>query len=107
MKDLPLEYRGLVYSTGGDDGALTIGNFLKHYSPKLKGQCKGTTIPLTHDGKGLNLAVSGAVVRDLPGQIDKLVERLATAEYRDLSDEWKLLTIFIGGWGGFCPYHIF
>eukprot|EP00043_Microstomoeca_roanoka_P012210 m.117465 g.117465 ORF g.117465 m.117465 type:complete len:349 (-) comp15427_c4_seq1:231-1277(-) len=96
MRDGPLEYRGTVYSTGGDDNAITIGNFLANYNPKLKGRAQGETIPLTKDGKGLNFAVSGARVRDLPGQIERMAAKIDTPEYSDIKDQWKLLTIFIG-----------
>jgi small subunit ribosomal protein S29e len=47
----PLEFRGHVYSTGGEDDALTIGNYLRHYNSQLEGQCTGTTAPLSHNGK--------------------------------------------------------
>lgn len=96
MQDGPLEYRGTVYSTGGDDGAFSIGNFLAHYNPNLKGRATGVTIPLTHEGKGLNFAVSGARVRDLPGQINRLAAKLNTSEYIGVKNKWKLLTVFIG-----------
>ncbi len=33
-------------------------------------------------GKGLNVAVSGAVVADIPGQIDNLMKRLEEPEYQ-------------------------
>lgn len=57
MEDLPLEYRGSVYSTGGgmlgcvkitraDKDAFTIGNFLANYNPDIEGRCVGTTIPM-------------------------------------------------------------
>eukprot|EP00049_Salpingoeca_infusionum_P004852 m.84618 g.84618 ORF g.84618 m.84618 type:complete len:355 (+) comp12754_c0_seq1:65-1129(+) len=96
MRDGPLEYRGTVYSTGGDDGALTIGNFLKTYNPDLLGQATGETIPLTKEGKGLNFAVSEARVKDVPGQIQRMAAKMNTSEYSHLYDEWKLLTLFIG-----------
>lgn len=95
MEDLPVEYRGLVYSTGGDADAFTLGNFLKVYNKDLKGQCTGTTVPLSR-GKGLNVAVSGAVVRDIPGQIDHLLKVMQEPEYAGLMDKWKLVTLFIG-----------
>ena len=31
------EYRGISYGAGMDDGAITVPNFIKKYSPKLKG----------------------------------------------------------------------
>jgi len=105
MKGWPAEYRGLVFSMGGDkyvsdfsdDLALTIPNFLKHYSPNLNGQSFGESVPLTK-GTYLNGAVSGAKVEDLPGQIDYVVYT-ATTTYKnaiDWQNDWKLLTIFIG-----------
>ena len=75
---------------------MTIGNFLKTYNPKLKGQATGTTLPLIENGAGLNFAVSGARVRDLPGQIKRLSDKLNTAEYASLKDDWKMLVLFIG-----------
>lgn len=31
------EYRGVSYGAGGDSGAITVPNYIKKYSPKLKG----------------------------------------------------------------------
>lgn len=31
------EYRGVSYGAGGDPGAVTVPNFIKRYSPALKG----------------------------------------------------------------------
>jgi len=102
---VPLEWRGLVFSAGGDkyesefstDPAMTIPNYLKHYNPNLVGDATGTTIPLAK-GSGLNGAVSMAKVEDLPDQVNYLVTQLRTT-YKDQVDfnkDWKLLTIFIG-----------
>ena len=35
------EYRGISYGGGGDSGATTIPNFIKKYSPKVKGSSVG------------------------------------------------------------------
>jgi lysophospholipase L1-like esterase len=45
--------------------------------------------------QGLNVAVSGARVEDLPSQVERLNELLQN-EYKHVQDEWKLLTLFIG-----------
>ena len=92
----PLEFRGDVYSTGGNSGAKTVANYLKHYSADLVGDCTGVTIPLTKKGKGLNVAVSEGQVQDLPAQIDVLVNLLHSKDYSHVLDEWKLLNLFIG-----------
>lgn len=36
------ENRGISYGAGGDEGAVTVPNFLKKYSPKLKGASVGS-----------------------------------------------------------------
>eukprot|EP01127_Copromyxa_protea_P013991 TRINITY_DN3831_c0_g1_i1.p1 TRINITY_DN3831_c0_g1~~TRINITY_DN3831_c0_g1_i1.p1 ORF type:complete len:355 (-),score=89.42 TRINITY_DN3831_c0_g1_i1:44-1108(-) len=105
MKGLPAEYRGLVFSIGGDkyvsdfgnELARTIPNFLMHYNPNLQGQSTGESIPLTQ-GTYLNGAISGAKIQGVPGQIDYLVQTAQTT-YKDKIDwenDWKLLTLFIG-----------
>jgi len=96
MQDEPIEYRGDVYSAGGNAGSTTIGNFLKIYNSKISGTCTGNTVPMS-PGCGLNAAVSGAKVEDIPGQIDRLVRQFNTVpEFMGLKDEWKLLILFIG-----------
>lgn len=49
------------------------------------------------------MAVSGAVVQGLMGQIDRLLELLNTT-YRHVKEEWKLLTLFIGA-NNLCSCH--
>lgn len=93
---LPVEYRGISYSTGGDQNATTIAKYLQHYNPDLDGMGYKTSIPLTPYCSGLNCAVSGAVVEDLPSQLEHLTNHLKSKTYEKYQDEWKLLTIFIG-----------
>lgn len=35
------ENRGVSYGAGGDDGAVTVPNFIKRYNPKLQGASVG------------------------------------------------------------------
>lgn len=53
-----LEYRGKVFSVGGDQGEYTIPNFLSayHHLDATKGSPKGYTLPLSR-GKQLDNAV--------------------------------------------------
>uniref|UniRef100_A0A6B2LBJ1 SGNH hydrolase-type esterase domain-containing protein n=1 Tax=Arcella intermedia TaxID=1963864 RepID=A0A6B2LBJ1_9EUKA len=105
MKGFPVEYRGLVYSTGGDkyigefsyDLAVTIPNFLKTYNPDLQGQSEGDSVPFTQ-GINLNAAIVEAKIADVPKQVTYLVNTLKT-QYNttvDFDEDWKLLTLFIG-----------
>lgn len=52
-----MEYRGKVFSIGGDKGEYTIPNFLSTYTDSTKGPPNGITLPLSR-GKQLNNAVS-------------------------------------------------
>jgi len=112
-----VEFRGSVFSIGGDQNEMTIPNFLKNYNPDIVGPSVNVSLPLdavefddhilvpwdpfvTH----LNGAQSGARIEDVPAQVDYIVEMLHTA-YRDQVDmrrDWKLFTIFIGA-NNICP----
>lgn len=89
-----LEYRGKVFSIGGDPDEHTISNFLSVYNPHLKGASVGTTMPFAK-GNNLNNGVSGAKTQDLDGEVTRLV-KLYNSKYKDFKDEWKLITLFIG-----------
>jgi small subunit ribosomal protein S29e/phospholipase B1 len=106
MKGVPVEYRGLVFSIGGDEyisdfektKAITIPNILKLYNPNLQGQSTGETVPFT-PGSNLDAAISEAKIADVPSQVQYLINTLKSAEYAgkiDFQNDWKLLTLFIG-----------
>ncbi|KAG0327065.1 hypothetical protein BGZ99_008405 [Dissophora globulifera] len=91
-----LEFRGKVFSGGGDDGEYTLTNFLRTYTKNIKGSPSGFTLPLA-TGKGLNTAVSGAIAQTLPSQVERLRRQFGRAGiYHKYKNEWKLATIFIG-----------
>lgn len=91
----PVEYRGISYSTGGDDDANSLATFMQNYNPNITGMGYNTTVPLTPFCAGLNCAVSGAVVQDIPDQLKHLMNHLNTA-YLSVKYQWKVLTLFIG-----------
>lgn len=45
------EYRGLSYGIGGDDGAFTVPNYIKHYQPNIVGYSTGKHITEYCSGK--------------------------------------------------------
>ncbi|CEP08885.1 hypothetical protein [Parasitella parasitica] len=91
-----LEYRGKVFSVGGDKGEYTIPNYLSVWTnTSSRGPPTGYTLPLSR-GKQLDNAVSGSKTQDLDEQISRLVYLLSTSKYKDVKDEWKLITLFIG-----------
>ncbi|KAI7890342.1 uncharacterized protein EV154DRAFT_511813 [Mucor mucedo] len=91
-----LEYRGKVFSVGGDEGEYTIPNFLARYGQDIsKGAPTGITLPLSR-GKQLNNAVSGAKTQELNAEVSRLIRMLNSEKYKAYKDEWKLITVFIG-----------
>ena len=86
------ESRGISWSIGGRDDVRTFPNIMKKYNPNLIGASIKTTIAHITEPDGYNVAVSGAIAEDMPGQATKLVEYL-----EDYDDEWKHITLFIGG----------
>jgi len=91
------EWRGYVFSIGGEDSAYTIADFLTLYNSNLQGLAQGNTWPLTK-GAWLDGGVSHASVQNVPDQITYLVNTLKTtyASTVNFQDDWKLLTLFIG-----------
>jgi hypothetical protein len=112
-----IEYRGDVYSIGGNPGQYTIPNFLKTYNPNVQGAAIGQSVPLDavkwqnhiiqpFDPKisHLNAAQSQARIDAVPAQVNYLVDQLKTT-YKssvDFKNDWKLLTILIGA-NNLCP----
>lgn len=108
---LPREDRYLSYVSGGGSMQYTVNNFLSLYNRNIEGSSSGQTLPIDalevfgHHIEpfmtgvvGLNAALSGAKIQDIPQEIDFLVEQLQTT-YKDTIDfenSWKMATILIG-----------
>eukprot|EP00026_Physarum_polycephalum_P010495 Phypoly_transcript_10659.p1 GENE.Phypoly_transcript_10659~~Phypoly_transcript_10659.p1 ORF type:complete len:385 (+),score=42.90 Phypoly_transcript_10659:53-1156(+) len=106
-----VEYRGDVFSIGGNAGYYTLANFLKQYNPNLQGASIGNSLPLDYvkwrdhiiqpfDEKitHLNGAQSGARVEQVPAQLAYIINQLKTTYSKtvDFNNDWKMLTILIG-----------
>ncbi|XP_040916146.1 phospholipase B1, membrane-associated-like [Toxotes jaculatrix] len=102
LLQLRTEYRGVSWSVGGDktlDTVTTLPNILKKFNPKIKGVSRG-------QGKwqtGYNMAVSGAKVGGIPGQVQSLIDTMKNDSSVDFHNDWKLVTLFIGG-NDLCQY---
>lgn len=97
------EWRGYVYSIGGEENAYTFADFMTVFNPNIQGLAQGNTWPLTA-GAWLDGAVSMAKVADVIPQVQYLVNTLQT-EYAttvDFENDWKLLTLLIGA-NNLCP----
>ncbi|KAM6973043.1 phospholipase B1, membrane-associated [Aplochiton taeniatus] len=102
LLQLSTEYRGVSWSIGGDkalDTVTTLPNILKKFNPNIKGVSKGQGKGQT----GFNVAVSGAKIAEIPGQIRRLIDTMKNNAAVDFKNDWKLVTLFIGG-NDLCQY---
>ena len=101
------EYRERSWSIGGKsdlEEITTLPNVFKKFNAALKGaSMKNNVILSGKEGKGLNVAVSGDESNDIPTQAARLVQRFRESKEIDFENDWKLVTIFIGG-NDLCRY---
>ncbi|XP_071159307.1 phospholipase B1, membrane-associated-like [Mytilus edulis] len=93
------EDRGLSWSGGGDGNVeeyITLPNMIKRYNPDLKGYATGWG-PYWFPNAHLNVAIPGKKASDMPGQARMLVDRLKSEKGVDYQNDWKVITLFIGG----------
>lgn len=98
---LLIEYRQVSWSMGGEanlDKVITLPNILKKFNPKLVGASECPTFALTSKkGAGFNAAVSGSKAYNLVNQAKILIQRMKESKEVDFQNDWKLVTLFIGG----------
>jgi len=87
------DYRGASWSMGGDSGYNTLPNIMRQYNPALYGASRGSW----KWDAGLNVAVSGDKSRDIIEQADVLIHKLKTDPNVNFEEDWKVVTVFIGG----------
>ena len=104
---LLFEYRGRSWSMGGDDkleDLVTLPNVLKKFNANLKGFSTGKDFALLNkEGVAFNAAVSGEEANHIPAQVRRLIQRLKESKDVDFENDWKLVTLFIGG-NDICSY---
>ncbi|KAM4694182.1 phospholipase B1, membrane-associated [Discoglossus pictus] len=97
--DVVTEYRGLSWSIGGDEditNVTTIPNILRMFNPDIVGfSLRKGSHHLTNSF--LNRAVPGAKADDMPEQAEKLVDMMQKSPQINYTEDWKLVTLFIGG----------
>lgn len=93
------EYRGLSWSIGGDENltsVTTLPNILKEFNPNVTGFSEGIC-KATSRSSFLNQAVAGAKSADMVAQVNTLVNLMKTDTRIDFQNDWKVITMFIGG----------
>lgn len=93
------EYRGRSFSMGGDKDAssvVTMPNVLRTHVADLHGHSSGSGKQGSTQAK-LNYAVPGSTAKDLHDQAFKLVDALRNDPNVDFDNDWKVITVFVGG----------
>ncbi|XP_070578253.1 phospholipase B1, membrane-associated-like [Ptychodera flava] len=93
------QYRGKSWSIGGDqsyESVPTLPNILRKYNPDLVGYSIGAG-RASSAGARLNVAVPGGISQDMPDQARKLVDKMREDPNVDFDNDWKVVTLFIGG----------
>ncbi|XP_063775486.1 phospholipase B1, membrane-associated [Pseudophryne corroboree] len=99
LLDVVTEYRGLSWSIGGDEdlsNTTTLPNIFRQFNPDIEGYSLGKG-PNGLPRSKLNRAVPGANSEDMLSQATALVTRMKQMNTINYTEDWKLLTIFIGG----------
>eukprot|EP00118_Oscarella_pearsei_P011878 m.83286 g.83286 ORF g.83286 m.83286 type:complete len:419 (+) comp36336_c0_seq5:25-1281(+) len=105
------DYVGLSWSCGGDYGnaskAGTLGNILHFYNNDLKGaslgDCDLFAVGVSCPTDGFNAAVSGSQARDVLKQAKHLVQEMSSDSTVNITRDWKVVTLWIGG-NDLCNY---
>ncbi|XP_053162282.1 phospholipase B1, membrane-associated isoform X2 [Hemicordylus capensis] len=97
--DVLTQYRGLSWSVGGNENistVTTLANILREFNPSLLGFSTGKGGESKPEAY-LNQAVAGARSEHVPAQVRKLIELMKTDPKINLQEDWKIITLFIGG----------
>ncbi|CAJ0963176.1 unnamed protein product, partial [Mesorhabditis belari] len=99
-----LQYRGLSFHAGGQltlEEQITVPNILKKYNPNLKGYAVNTGSENVWEVAKLNGGIPGAKSlaggQNLTAQAKALIQKMKAHPEIDIENDWKLLSIFIGG----------
>ncbi|XP_060070927.1 phospholipase B1, membrane-associated-like [Ylistrum balloti] len=99
------QWRGLSWSVGGDgnfEEEITVPNIIKKYNPDVKGFSVGTGGVHSRNAR-LNVADPGAKSDEIQAEAEDLLERMRNDPDVDMENDWKLITLFIGG-NDLCSY---
>ncbi|KAJ8308864.1 hypothetical protein KUTeg_013738 [Tegillarca granosa] len=77
-------------------------DIIKKYNPEVTGYSTGEG-PVWFANARLNVAEPGDKSENMPGQADSLISKMKADKSFDFENDWKLVTIFIGG-NDLCDY---
>ena len=101
LLQVAIENRGEVFSIGGDDsleeGVVTLPNIMKKFNPDLLGYSTCASTENHVYRSWFNVARPGATNDDMLSEAEMLVERMKADPKVNYAEDWKLLTMFVGG----------
>lgn len=102
---LLIEYRALSWSIGGAKDLskyVTIPNIVKMFNSNVTGYSTKNK-PFFVGAQKFNVAISGQKAEHIPAQARNLIDLVKADKGVDFENDWKLVTIFIGG-NDLCQY---
>jgi phospholipase B1 len=102
-----VEDRGLSFSIGGDQGAITLGNFFAKENPSIFGRSVGSHAPnictplfcigsYQPELDQLNGARTGATTSNINNQVTYIVEQMKNTSLVNFENDPKLISVMIG-----------
>jgi phospholipase B1 len=95
------ENRAEVWSIGGqlslDQGVVTLPNIIRKFNPELKGFSLCFSQETSATKSWFNVAKPGGTCDDMYNEAVMLVTRMKDDPRIDFANDWKLLTMFVGG----------
>ncbi|CAH1797469.1 unnamed protein product [Owenia fusiformis] len=100
MLEIMGEWRGHSWSIGGRNsyemGIRTMPNILRKFSEFLRG-FSTDEVDVDDQAAGFNVAVSGSTAEDILEQAQDMVRKMNANTDVDFANDWKLVTLLIGG----------
>jgi len=101
LPQVAIENRQEVFSIGGkgtlDEGVTTLPNIIRKFNPQVKGYSVCQSSEDNVDKSWFNVAQPGGTCDDMPSEARKLIDRMKADARVDYENDWKLLTMFVGG----------
>jgi len=100
------DYRDTSFSAGGGESLetlVTVPNILKKYNKNLIGYSTGNNAFYRKTKGHFNMATGANRADHIPDRARNLVERIKNSKDLDYKNDWKLITLFVGG-NDLCEY---
>lgn len=96
-----VENRQEVFSIGGkgslEEQVVTLPNIVRKFNPDVKGWSICQSQESNADKSWFNVAKPGGTCDDMPSEARLLIDRMKADTRVDYANDWKLLTMFVGG----------